>query len=68
MRLGTNVGAGGDRKSAHRSKPHAVLIMGSIPQQRRADMSRYHGHRDFLIDKVREGAVSRRALLLAVDR
>ncbi len=44
--------------------PHAV----SIPQQRISDFRRYFGHRDFLVEQVREGKRSRRALLLAVDR
>src|SRR5258707_3629060 len=39
-----------------------------IPYERVRDFRRYFGHRAMLIEKIRDGAVSRRALLLAVDR
>lgn len=45
--------------------PHAD---SDLPVQRTAEFRRYFGHRDFLVEKVREGSRSRRSLLLAVDR
>lgn len=39
-----------------------------IPRQRIEEFRRYHGWRDYLIDLVREGKRSRRALLLAIDQ
>lgn len=39
-----------------------------LPPQRVQEFRRYFGHRDFLVEQVREGKRSRRALLLAVDR
>jgi hypothetical protein len=40
----------------------------AIPKQRADEFRRYFGHRDFLIGKVREGSLSRRSLLLAIDQ
>jgi len=44
--------------------PHAV---SGIPQQRVSELQRFYGHRDLLIEAVRNGKRSRRTLLLAVD-
>lgn len=62
QRLGANPGAGPGRG---RKDPHADV---SIPPQRVEEFRRYFGHRDELIEQVRNGARSRRSLLLAVDR
>src|SRR5258708_11951617 len=63
--LGPNPGAGGDRKSERfESNPHADLI----PPGRLSELRRLFGHDKMLIEAVRDGKVSRRALLLAVDR
>jgi hypothetical protein len=65
QRLGPPVGSGGDRKSdEYRSNSHPSLI----PSERAAEMRRYYGHREMLVEKIREGKRSRAALLLAVDR
>ena len=39
-----------------------------LPKQRVEEFRRYFGHREFLVERVREGARSRRSLLLALDR
>jgi len=54
--------------SSATSEESYAVIRTVIPQPRISDLSRYHGHRDFLVEQVREGKRSRRALLLAVDR
>src|SRR5260221_6149362 len=63
--LGPNPGAGGDRKSERfESNPHADLI----PPGRLSELRRLFGHDKMLFEAVRDGKVSRRALLLAVAR
>lgn len=62
--LGPNPGQG-TRSDLNGNLPHGV---SEIPQQRIVELQRLYGHRDFLVELVREGAVSRRSLLLAVDR
>jgi len=47
---------------------HSPCAGVDLPDQRVAEFRRYHGHRDFLIELVREGKRSRRSLLLEVDR
>ena len=59
--LGPNPGDAG--KGPDKS-PHA----GIVPDQRLTDFRRYYGWRDELVEAVRNGARSRRALLLLVDR
>jgi hypothetical protein len=61
QRLGPPIGHGPGRGL---KDPDADVL----PPQRAAEFRRYHGHRDFLVDQVREGKRSRRSLLLAVDR
>lgn len=39
-----------------------------LPLQRQSEFRRYYGRRDFLLELVRDGKRSRRALLLEVDR
>jgi hypothetical protein len=60
QRLGPNPGAG----AHNRLNPHTDSV---IPPQRVEELRRYFGHRDLLVEAVRNGARSRRSLLLAVD-
>lgn len=60
QRLGPSPGSG--------VKDHVPRADSDLPAQRVGEFRRYFGHRDFLVERVREGARSRRALLLAVDR
>lgn len=62
QRLGPNPGA--SWHASHAVNAHAH----SIPAERVKDFRRYLGHRDWLIDQVRNGSRSRRSLLLALDR
>lgn len=64
QRLGPNPGQGTRSDLSHAKSD----TRGLIPQPREVEFRRYHGHRDFLIGLVREGARSRRSLLLALDR
>jgi site-specific DNA-methyltransferase (adenine-specific) len=49
--------------------PHTVILPDlDIPQQRVVELRRFNGYREMLVERVREGARSRRALLLAVDK
>lgn len=66
--LGPNPGPPGltaerDESGRLEPKPHAVMgSQLSVPQQRVVELRRMHGHRDLLVDLVREGKRSRRAL------
>lgn len=62
QRLGPNPGAG----AHNRLNPHADSP-GCIPPQLVSGLRRFYGHRDMLVEAVRNGARSRRSLLLAVD-
>ncbi len=62
QRLGPNPGAGPGRG---KKGSRANLL---IPEERVCDLRRFHGHRDMLIEAIRNGKRSRRALLLEVDR
>ena len=65
QRLGPNPGAGGDHKSEdYRSNSHDDLIPAYVV----SDVRRLYGHSDDLVAAVREGARSRRSLLLLVDQ
>lgn len=66
QRLGPRPGSQPGPGRGHRNDPHTDGFL--IPPQRIEELRRFHGHRDYLIALVREGAVSRRSLLLAVDR
>jgi 16S rRNA G966 N2-methylase RsmD len=59
--LGPNPGRGPGRG---KKDPHADVL----PAQRVEELRRFHGHRELLVEEVRNGKRSRRALLLAVDR
>jgi DNA methylase len=64
QRLGPPPGQGA-RTDLAENLPHAESL---LPAQRLGEFRRYYGHRDYLLDLVREGKRSRRALLLAVDQ
>jgi hypothetical protein len=63
--LGPNPGWGNQTTSL----PHAVSdVSGLIPQQRISELQRLHRFTEDLLEAVRNGARSRRSLLLLVDR
>lgn len=66
QRLGPNPGAG----PAKDNQPKNIIAYDNldIPQPRVSELQRFHGHRELLVEAVRNGAVSRRSLLLAIDR
>ncbi len=58
----------GQRLHVSDSSEDSRAKIETIPAPRVSEFRRYFGHRDFLVEQVREGKRSRRALLLAVDR
>ena len=66
--LGPPTGHSPGRLGYPLSHPHADDSQSGLPLQRVAEFRRYYGHRDQLLELVREGKRSRRALLLAVDQ
>ncbi len=66
QRLGPNPGVQPGPGRGHINDPRADGLL--IPPQRVSEFQRFYGHRDFLVESVREGKRSRRALLLAVDQ
>jgi hypothetical protein len=61
--LGPNPGKEGERTDLDANRPHA----DGLPRQRIEEFRRYYGRFDDLIEAVRNGARSRRSLLLKVD-
>ena len=66
QRLGPNPGQGARTDLA--DLPHAEGLADLIPLQRAAELRRFYGHRDLLVEAVRNGQRSRRSLLLVVDQ
>jgi 16S rRNA G966 N2-methylase RsmD len=64
QRLGPNPGQG-TRSDLAEHFSHARSL---IPSERAVEFRRYFGYRDWLVEQVRNGARSRRSLLLALDR
>lgn len=63
--LGPNPGSGGDHTSAaFRANSHDDLL---VPAYVVSDLRRFFGHADALVEAIRNGARSRRSLLLKID-
>jgi site-specific DNA-methyltransferase (adenine-specific) len=71
QRLGSPPGRNTQRDDLGRLTPNPYADWVDdlqISKQRVTELRRFFGHRELLVERVREGARSRRALLLAVDR